>query len=105
MTDYEKYNTKEFIEWFEGKLTPIDTENCYSYLLDECYGPINICGYEYDASWALKQIDINAYNIGHSDYVSSQLEDVWVKIGGLYYDVDEVSGLWEEYQASDEVAE
>lgn len=53
----------------------------YDQMLDEVYGDVEICGYTYSSSRALKLLDEIAYDCGKSDYESN-------------YDLDDV----EEYQ-------
>lgn len=48
----------------------------YDEMLDEVYGIINICGYDYTASYAFEQIDPIAYRCGMTDYIDSCWEDV-----------------------------
>jgi hypothetical protein len=50
-------------------------------MLDECFPEVEICGYKWDPSTALKRIDEIAYNCGFSDYVSS-LESDGIKVEG-----------------------
>jgi len=35
--------------------------------LDEIYGPVKICGYEYPAGQALKEVDPIAFRVGMAD--------------------------------------
>lgn len=48
----------------------------YDEMLNECYGDVNICGYEYSAAYALEQIDPIAYRCGMSDYYDSLYSDI-----------------------------
>ena len=48
----------------------------YDEMLDECYEMVNICGYEYYPSYALKNLDSVAYDCGFNDYKNSQKSDV-----------------------------
>jgi hypothetical protein len=43
--------------------------------LDEVYGDIDICGYNYQPSRALREVDPVAYRVGFSDWLDSQLTD------------------------------
>lgn len=45
-------------------------EEYYDEMLDELFGPIKICGYEYSASRALYRVDETAYRVGMNDYES-----------------------------------
>ncbi len=44
------------------------TYESYSNFLDEIYGEVEICGYQYSSSYALQKLDPIAYNCGFSDY-------------------------------------
>ena len=59
---------------YKLSLTSWELEQAYNEMLDEVYGTVNIAGYEYDTSRALKEIDPIAYSVGMSDY-ESQLEE------------------------------
>ena len=47
----------------------------YDDMLDEVYGEIKICGYEYSASYALKEIDPTAYRCGFNDWCDAEDDD------------------------------
>ena len=57
----------------------------YQEMLDDCYGEIAICGYQYSASHALERIDPIAYNCGFADFSADYIE-----IGDYYYSPDDV---------------
>lgn len=44
----------------------------YDDFLDECYGTINICGLDYSASVAFKEVDPIAYRCGFNDYCDAE---------------------------------
>jgi len=44
----------------------------YDEMLDELYGEIKICGYEYSASNALKEVDPIAYRCGFNDFCDAE---------------------------------
>jgi len=46
----------------------------YDDMLDECYGQVEIGGYAYNTSLALRYVDIIAYNEGLSEF-EDDLED------------------------------
>ena len=58
----------------EQTMTEAEALEQYDQMLDECYPMVKVCGYEYDPSRALKELDPIAYRVGFSDYCSS-LED------------------------------
>jgi len=51
-------------------------ETYYEEMLDDVYGEVEVCGYSYDVSLALKRIDEVAYRCGLSDYRSSMYDDI-----------------------------
>ena len=52
------------------------TEEEYDEMLDDCYEMVNICGYEYYPSYALKNLDSIAYTCAFNDYRNDKLTDV-----------------------------
>ena len=48
----------------------------YDEMINECNGMINICGYEYEASEAFKNVDPIAYNCGYSDFEDSECQNI-----------------------------
>ena len=64
----------------EQELEANENPSEYDDMLDEVYGMVNVCGYEYESSRLLKEIDPTAYDCGHSDYNSSLLSDIQSEI-------------------------
>lgn len=65
------------------------SEEQFDEFLDDCYGDVEVCGFTYNASYALKELDPTAYRCAKSDYESN-------------YDLDDC----EEYQEmADELEE
>lgn len=62
-------------EGCESVLHSHEIDDMYHDMLDECYEPVNICGYEYPAGKALEAVDPVAYRCGRADYESSLYED------------------------------
>ncbi len=56
-------------------LTDYELEQRYNDMLDDAYGMVQIAGYEYSTSQALKEVDPIAYRVGMNDY-ESYLESV-----------------------------
>ena len=49
-------------------------------MLDDCEGPVELCGMTYSASEVLREVDPVAYRCGFNDYVDSLTEeDVFVE--------------------------
>ena len=47
----------------------------YDEMLDDCEGPVELCGMTYSASQVLRVVDPVAYRCGFNDYVDSLTED------------------------------
>lgn len=68
-----------------GPLTDDELNEMYDRMLDEVYGDIKICGYEYCASKAFQDVDPIAYNCGQSDFLDSLIGDVLIECKGNFY--------------------
>ena len=62
------------------------SEDEFEEWLDEVYGDIDICGLNYRAAYALKEVDLTAYREAFNDYCDSRSRD-----GGIpaYKDLEE----------------
>jgi hypothetical protein len=58
------------------QIEPEVTEEEYRDFLTECYGIIDVCGYKYDAGYALQELDPIAFRVGKGDY-ESEMEERW----------------------------
>lgn len=56
-------------------VTESELDRLYEDMLDDIYGAVNIGGYEYETSDALKQVDPIAYRCGRNDYVDSLVRE------------------------------
>lgn len=68
-------------------LTPLDTEELYCNMLDECYPDCEIAGMKFTTSRALRELDPTAYRCGENDYIDSLS---LIEISGDYYEQDAV---------------
>lgn len=64
-------NNKNLLEPIRVEIDPEDYTDQYEEMFDEIYGEVNIAGYTYDTSYALKELDPTAYRCGLLDYVDS----------------------------------
>lgn len=84
------------IELITSELTAIteyDLKKSYAEMLDECHDLVKIGNLEYLPSKVLSSVDPIAYNIGFSDYVSNELEELLYEIGNVYYRQGKVDAL------------
>lgn len=56
------------------RMTEQEARNYYDDMLDDCNPMVDVCGYQYQPSRALRILDPIAYNVGFSDYCSSLSE-------------------------------
>lgn len=56
----------------DKKISEKEARDIFDDMLNEVYGAIDVCGYKYDASFALKFLDETAYNCYLSDWLDSQ---------------------------------
>ncbi len=85
------------------ELEPIDQEEAYNNMLDECYPEVNIAGMTYSTSHALKELDPTAYRCGMSDYFGC--DETCTYIDGEYYNTDDVDGIRDEIEEEQEEEE
>ena len=52
-----------------------ELEDTFSDGLDDCWGPVSVCGYEYLAGRTLRQIDPVAFHCGFLDWLDAQQSD------------------------------
>ncbi len=83
-------------------LSDRELEEQYSNMLDDCYPEVEICGYTYEPSRALKDIDPIAYDCGFADYISSQIGDYLEEVDCEYYTVEQCDEARELIESEEE---
>lgn len=53
-----------------------ELEDMYEEMLNECYEPVSICGFNYDQGHALRNLDPIAFRCGVSDWEGEEFEEV-----------------------------
>jgi hypothetical protein len=74
----------------------------YEDMLNDCYPPVSICGYEYDAGRALKEIDPIAFDCGFSDYISSELDENLEEVEGEFFSKEDCDSVRESLEEGEE---
>jgi len=69
--------------------TDYEIEQEYKNMLDETYGTVKIAGFDYETSYALKECDPIAYQVGLSDYEASIEEEGECDTCGDSYDTSD----------------
>ena len=60
----------------EGELfTESVLEDTFADGLDDCYGPVSVCGYEYDAGRVLREMDPIAFRESFLGWIDAQQRD------------------------------
>jgi peptidoglycan hydrolase CwlO-like protein len=77
----------KLLSQIHDNLSPLDTDELYADMLDDCYGEVEIAGISFSTSRALKELDPTAYRCGECDYIDSLS---LVEIHGDYYEQDAV---------------
>ena len=71
------------------ELSDHELETRYKDMLDECYETIKVCGYEYQPSRVLEEVDPVAFRCGFADWLNSMIGEGIDEIDGKYYDEEE----------------
>lgn len=60
----------------EGELfTESELEDTFADGLDDCYGPVSVCGYEYDAGRVLREMDPIAFRESFLAWIDGRMQD------------------------------
>jgi len=71
------------------------TESDFRDMLDECYKPVDICGYKYDAGRALQEVDPVAFRCGYADYTANYELDSIEEYRELVEELEELEAAQE----------
>lgn len=52
-----------------------ELEDAFENDLNECYDTVSVCGYEFDAGRALRELDPIAFRCGFSDWIDGRISD------------------------------
>jgi hypothetical protein len=75
------------------------TESDFRDMLDECYEPVDICGYKYDAGRALESVDPIAFRCGYADYTANYELDSIEEYRAIIEELEELEAQLEELTA------
>lgn len=101
--DFEEVTEEKFYEELETQCD-YECEDNFDDLLDETNDEVDICGYTYPASEALKCVDPTAYRCSLVDWESEKLEEYKdeldrygsVSVNGTDFEIEEVDDDEEE---------
>ena len=72
----EKFVEDKIFDWPEDVceyVENLDFYNFYDDMLDEIWGTVQICNYEYSQAQALKAVDPIAYRCGYNDWINNEV--------------------------------
>jgi len=89
---------KKTIARIKAELAPIDTEQRYRDMLDECEPAVKVGGLTFAVSRVIEELDPTAFRCGVCDYADSLVTDREISddIDGEHYDYREVGEIIEE---------
>ena len=95
-----EYGTEWVIEHLlKTKLTPVDGEEMFEELLDECYPEVKVGNCTFSPSRVMKELDPVCFNIGVQENLDSLVEDGQLyEYGGDYYALDDIDTMLEELE-------
>ena len=96
-----EYGTEWVIEHlFETRLTPVDGEEMFEELLDECYPEVQVGCCTFSPSQVMRELDPIAFNIGVGENLDGMAQDGQLyEYGGNYYDMNDLTEMLEEIEA------
>lgn len=96
----EKHIEAELEKRVKEDLKPIDLEELYRDMLDECEPEVKVAGLSFSASRIIEELDPTAFRCGVNDYADSLIgETISEEIDGEYYNLDEVNDIRDEIES------
>ncbi len=90
-----EYGTDWVIEHLvKEHCTPIDGEEAFEEMLNECYGTVKVGFAEWDAGHVLKELDPTAFRCGLSDYLAE--DEQHAEFDGEYYSISDIESMIED---------
>jgi hypothetical protein len=92
-------------EWVIGhllktRLTPVDGEEMFEELLDECYPEVKVGCCTFSPSQVMKELDPVCFEIGVMENLDSLVEDGQLyEYDGQYYDLADIDEMLDELEA------
>jgi len=99
--DLRENNIKSKLEKrVKEELKPIDLEELYREMLDDCEPVVKVAGLSFTPSRIIEELDPTAFRCGVIDYADSLIgETLSEEIDGEYYNLDEVNDIRDEIES------
>lgn len=96
----EKHIEAKLEKRVKENLKPIDLEELYRNMIDECEPVVKVGGLSFTPSRIIEELDPTAFRCGVSDYADSLIgETISEEIDGEYYNLDEVNDIRDEIES------
>jgi hypothetical protein len=96
-----EYGTDWVIEHIlEEYCTPVDGEELFEQLLDDCYEEIKLCNCTYSPCQVLKEVDPIAFQIGAIEMLDNA--EQYYECNGNHYVIDDIETVLDEFLDSDD---
>lgn len=95
-----EYGTEWVIEHLiQTRLTPVDGEEMYEELLDECYPEVKVGELVYSTSQIIKELDPLYFQMGANENLQHLAEDgVLYEYGGEYYQMSDLEKMLDDIE-------
>jgi len=98
----KKQIQKKLEERVKAELEPVDVDQIYRDMLDDCEPEVNVAGLSFVPSRVVEELDPVAFRCGVNDYVDSLVgESLSEEIDGNHYNLEEVNEILEEIESED----
>ena len=96
-----EYGTEWIIDHLiETRLDPVDGDEMFEELLDECYPEISIGCCTFSPSQVMKELDPICFNIGVTENLDSLAEDgILYEYNGDYYQMEDLDAMLDDIEA------
>ena len=97
----EKHIEAELEKRVKEELKPIDLEELYRDMIDECEPVVKVGGLSFTPSRIIEELDPIAFSCGVNDYADSLIGETISEemIDGEYYNLDEVNDIRDEIES------
>jgi hypothetical protein len=97
----EKHIEAELEKRVKEELKPIDLEELYRDMIDECEPVVKVGGLSFTPSRIIEELDPIAFSCGVNDYADSLIGETISEemIDGEYYKLDEVNDIRDEIES------
>ena len=99
-----EYGTDWVIDhWIEIHCTPVDGEELFEQLLDECYPEVKVGCCTFSPSEVMKELDPTCFRIGVQENLDGLAQDGSLsECNGEYYDMSDIEAMIDDLESGEE---